>query len=363
MSSAESKRFRRGYVGVDSPGEYPILGSREDGSTYSASISVGTGGYITLVTFIDSDVDLEALTITRGDKVRIAATGDEYLIDYVAGENTLVLQSGPVAPVAATPMSVVAADTPANTARYIYTRAALLGDSAEERRRVALIWTHLGVLDLQDGSPQQIPNWVGACEASGLRTALQPQQSLTRTEVSYINSAPSMYTEFPSDILDEMAARGVWIVTQRSADRVPYIRHQITTSVSNGSLYYEDSVGTNVDTVCFGIDDIVEPLIGKRNATAKTVTEIKNLLVDFLSDLTEDDYDSVLGSQIVNFYNKAGDAGTLDVEIDANFKDRINVTVVLEIPLPLNNIKVVVLARTIRLTNGTTVNALSTSVI
>lgn len=363
MSASDQKRFRRGYVGVDSPGEYPILSSRGDGSTYSASISAGTGGNITLVTFQDNDVNLELLEITRGDKFRIDATGDEYLIDFVAGEKTLVLQEGPVAPVAVTPSSVIAADTPANTARYVWTQAAVLGANPEERRRVSLIWTHRGVLDLKDGNPTAIPNWVGACEAAGLRTALQPQQSLTRTEVSFINSAPSMYTEFSSAVLDQMAARGVWIVTQRSADRVPYIRHQITTSVSNGSLYYEDSVGTNVDTICFGIDDIVEPLIGKRNATPKTVAEIKNLLIDFLSDQTEDAYDSVLGAQIVNFYNKAGEAGTLDVEIDANFKDRINVTVILEIPLPLNNIKVVVLARTIRLDNGTTVNALSTSVL
>jgi hypothetical protein len=359
------KRFRRGYIGTDSPGEYPILDVRNDETTFSASIALGTNNLFNLVTFVDEDgdLDLEQLVITRGDKLVISADGAEYPIEAVTGATTLLLQVGPALAVAATPVTLVAADTPENTARFVYNRSERLGSTVEEDRRISNLWSHRGVLDLQDGTPRVIPNRFGACEAAGLRTALQPQEGLTRTEMTYITDAPAMHTLFTPALLDSMAARGVWIVTQNSPDSVPFIRHQITAAVSNGSLYYEDSAGTNIDAVCFAIDAVIEPKIGKRNATPRTVSEIKNELIDMLSDLTEEAYDSIIGPQLANFYNTAGEQGTIDVEIDPVFKDRINVRVVLEIPLPLNNIRVVVLARTIRGDGGTTVNTVSTSVI
>lgn len=361
LSAPGVKRFRRGYVGTDSPGEYPVLAARADGSTYSATISLGSNGLYNLVTFVDADLNLETIFMQRGDLFRI--NGASFAIEEVTGPDTLLLQVGAVAAVAAAPATVVAADTPENTGRYVWKRSERLGNGVEEDRRIANLWTDHGVLDTGDGSPRVIPNRFGACEAAGLRTALQPQQGLTRTEMTYITDAPSMYTRFTPAVLNEMAANGVWIVTQNSADSAPYVRHQLTTAVSSGSLFYEDSAGTNIDAVCFLLDDIIDPLIGKRNATPRTVAEIKNLLIDALNDLTESAYDSQLGPQLAGFYNTAGEAGTLDVSINPTFKDRVDIRVVLEIPLPLNNIRVVVLARTIRADGGTTVNLVSSSIL
>lgn len=362
MSVEGVKRFRRGYVGTDSPGEYPILSVGPDGLGYRATVTAGSGGLINLVSFAGTTLDLEILTITRGD-LMILSDGSKYPIEAVTGPRTLVLQGGvPSAITTASFVTLVAADTPENTARFVWQRSQRLGAGAEQDRRIANIWTDDGVIDRQDGFPQRVPNRFGACEIAGIRTALQPQQSLTRTEVSYITDAPTMYTRFTQEILDEMAANGVWIVTQRSSEAIPVVRHQLTTATNNGPLFYEDSAGINVDSVCFAIDAIVDPLIGKRNATAKTVAEIKNLLLDMLNDLTEADYDSVLGPQLAAFYNTNGDIGTLDVSINATFKDRVDVRVVLEIPLPLNNIRVVVLSRTITL-GGAAVNALTTSTL
>lgn len=359
-SLKEIKRFRRVYVGTDSPGEYPILSVHSDSSPYLATITSGDNGY-NLVTFTDAGVDLELITITRGDKLYLPGADTSYVIDRVTGPDTLVLSAGPVAAVPETSVQVIAADTAANVGRYVSGRSQRIGTSAEERRRINNVWTDNGIYDNGDGVINVIPNRFGAAEMAGLRTAIQPQQSLTRTEVSFITDAPSMYTRFPSSVLNDMAANGVWIIAQNAPDTVPFIRHQITAEVSSGSLFYEDSAGVNIDSVCFAIDDIVDPLIGKRNATSRTVIELKNALLSILNDLTESAYDSVIGPQLVNFFNALGDSGTLDVALDPVLKDTINVGVTLEIPLPLNTIRVTVAARTIRLDGGTVVNALTVS--
>jgi hypothetical protein len=361
-SLKEIKRFRRIYVGTDSPGEYAIMDQREDGTPYLATITAGDNGN-NLVTFTEDDVNLDPRIISRGDKLYLPGTDETFIIDRVSGSDTLVLAAGPVNPVAETTARVIAADTPENVARFVYGRSQRIGTNVEERRRINNVWTDNGIYDVGIGTSPIIPNRFGAAEIAGLRTAIQPQQSLTRTEVSYITDAPSMFTRFNSEVLNTMAANGVWIITQNSPDAIPHIRHQITAEVSSGSLFYEDSAGVNIDSICFAIDDIVDPLIGKRNATNRTVVEIKNLLLNLLNDLTESAYDSVIGPQIVDFFNAAGDVGTLDVAIDPVLKDTINVGVVLEIPLPLNNIRVTVLARTIRLDGGTVVNALTVTVL
>ena len=364
MSAPTVKKFRRAYVGTDSPGEYPIIDVKEDDTAYTADIQVGGGGLYNLVTF-DDELDLSLYTITAGDFLQVTGTGAKYAIEEVQAATlpggiptlALVLAEDVGFPMTGAAVKVIAADTPENTARFVWQRSGRLGSNTEQDRRISNIWQDSGNL-----GGTVIPNRFGACEIAGIRTALQPQQGLTRTEVSFIDSCPAMYTKFRPSLLDEMAAHGVWIVTQNSAEGVVYIRHQLTTAVSNGSLYYEDNAGVNVDTICFGLDDINDPLIGKRNATPNTVIEIKHKGIAYLSSLTKESLLTPdLGPQIVNFYNSAGEAGTLDVAIDPNFKDRIGEFVIVEIPLPLNNIRIVVQGRTIK-NDGVFVNAITTSV-
>lgn len=363
MSMPTVKRFRRCYVGTDSPGEYPILDMQEDTSPYTASVDQGIGGLYNLVAFQD-EVVFATYTFTRGDYLELTGSGERYLIDTV-DEITLpggvpsiavTLQQDVGFPITATSVKIIAADTAANTGRYVWKRSARIGQGVEQDRRISNIWQDDGTRD-----SVTIPNRFGACEIAGLRTALQPQQGLTRTEVTFIDACPTMYTKFKQSVLDEMAANGVWIIAQNSAEGSCYIRHQLTTAVSNGSLYYEDNAGTNVDTVCFALDDIVDPLIGKRNATARTVLEIRSKASAMLTSLTKESYDSIVGPQLVSFFNSNGDTDSMDVTIDPNFKDRVNMVVGIEIPLPLNNVRIYVKARTIK-DDGLIVNSVSVTV-
>lgn len=343
MSEESIKRFRRAYIGIDSPSEYYKLRLHADDSPYLGAVTLGAGGKYTLVTFSDADADLEAAGVTAGDLLEVAGSGERYVIAEVTGADTLLLVSGPDVPIATTALAVVAADTAENIGRYVYTVAEALGAGVEEDRRVNGVWIDDGT---NDGT--SIPNRFLAAEIAGLRSAAVPQKGLTRTEVLSVDAAPSMYTKFTDAVLNDMAARGVWIVMQRSPDTPCFVRHQITTAVSNGSLYYEDSAGVNLDDISFKIDALIDPTIGKSNAVSKTMSILKNKVVSMLDGLTQADSGSLVGPQIVAFYNAEGIEGTIDISLDPVMKDTFNFFIEVEIPLPFNTARIKLRGRTVR---------------
>lgn len=353
MSADDVKKFRKVYGSTDSPGEYPILTTVDNGQAVTATVTAGDGGAFTLVTFNQDAVDLEALSISKGDKLKVTGSGATYLIDRRTGPKTLVLQAGPAAPLtAAGAVEIIAAETDANIARFVWQRSQRLGSGVSQDRRIVNIWTHNGIVDTQDGSFVRIPNRFLAAEVAGYRTALLPQESMTRKPVSVITDAPAMYSMFGRAVLDEMAANGVWIVTQNGPNLTPFHRHQLTTAASDNPLYNEDNAGVIYDFVCFDIDDIYEPLIGNRNVTRQTQVELKNLILAKLVEATQADPTSVVGPMLVDFYGRSGESGTVDVDFDPDFRDSFLIFSELEIPLPLNNVRVRLLARTINV-NGT----------
>ena len=168
---------------------------------------------------------------------------------------------------------------------------------------------------------------------AGLRSAVQPQQGLTHTEVRFVGSAPSMFTKFTEGHLDDVASSGTWVITQEYEDGPRFIRHQLTTDTDNGNLYYEDSVGTNLDEISYSINARLLHYIGKRNANASTVIDIYNDVFSILTDRTTAQTGIAVGAALNGFSG-------LEVKIDDVFKDRVNVDVDLTLPLPLNTIVV-----------------------
>src|SRR5690606_9739283 len=171
-------------------------------------------------------------------------------------------------------------------------------------------------------------NWETAAYIAGLRQLMPPQQGMTYAEVPAVSSAPTMYSKFTEDDLDFMAASGVFIVTQEHDGGSVFVRHQLTTETSKGSLYYEDNITTNFDNICYLTDDIIRGYIGHRNATSQTVQQLKVEIENMLSLQTQGA--GQIGPALIGFEN-------LVVEIDPNLRDRINVSAHLIFPLPMHN--------------------------
>lgn len=184
----------------------------------------------------------------------------------------------------------------------------------------------------------ELDNMYIAAGIGAYRSSLLPQQGMSRKNLSWIYGVPDMYELFDEDELNEAAANGTFIITQDDEDSPVYIRHQLTTQTDSGVMYYEDSVGVNIDNICYGLKDIIEPFIGQRNATEETLQEIKNRVTDYLVSLTNTGVsmdDRKIGPQISSV-----DLASVIVQIDPVLKDRIVVSADVVIPLPINTIVV-----------------------
>lgn len=330
MSDKEIKNFRRAYVGVDSPGSYPALAPATGDPNFTATVSDYNGQGNLLVTTAD-DVDFTLLDIGDGDRfILTGATDAEYEIAEVISENELVLKTGPTAPISpAEPFELWRADTPESQVDYVIQRSRALNS-----RRAVNVWVEDGTR-LIGGLSTKVPNRFVAAEIAGLRCAVLPQQGLSMTEVQSITDCPAMYIRYTRVDLNRAAAEGVFIITQEAESGTVFIRHQLTTDPNNGSLYYEDSAGVNIDDLSFRFKDVLTGYVGKKNVTADTLADIYNDCRTILSEASQTDRAADFGPQLNGFEDPV-------VEADPILKDRVNVYAKVEIPLPLNQLAVTI---------------------
>lgn len=327
MSNWDVKRWRRAYVATNNPEAIAI----DDTGDIEVLVDASTN----ILTIVAGNFDLVENNISEGDIVRVVSPAADLVVQSVLGNDTLLLKSGQVSADIDTPTAVEIwqGNTGRTQVRFAIARSNQLGT-----RRAINVWTDSATILTEDGE-QVIENIYLAAEVAGLRSAALPHQGLTRTEIRGATSATLLRTKYTEALLNEAAANGVFIVTQDAANQPLYIRHQLTTDTTKGSLYYEDSVGANIDEISFAVENIVRNYIGKYNATPDTVRMIRNRLSEMLYARSQSDRLVELGPQILEF-----DENQIEVEIDPVLRDQINVRLHLVLPLPLNRIVVDIFA-------------------
>jgi hypothetical protein len=271
-------------------------------------------------------------TVKPGDKVELVATGAKYTIARVSSSRVLVLENGPVNGKEGAVIRLVKADTPVNAGEYVAAVAERLNN-----RRFTVVFCDRGTVQDVDAhdNPRTVvvPNRFLAATVAGIASAVVPQAPITRTEVTTIDAATRMYTQYTQLMLDDIAKHGVLLITQDVKNQPCYIRHQLTTETDKGSLYYEESCTRNLDNISYSITDILEQYIGRSNVTPSALRSITNSVTDVLNSFTQDGPNDLIGPSLINWTD-------LSVGQDPVFKDRVIIRVKLYLPLPLNNIKV-----------------------
>jgi hypothetical protein len=189
----------------------------------------------------------------------------------------------------------------------------------------------------EDDRVVEVPNRFLAAEIAGISSAVVPQQSITHTVIQGIDKASRMYSRYTTAQLDDIAASGVLIVTQDTKGTDCYIRHQLTTEMDKGNLYFEESCTRNLDNISYALADIVNGYIGKANVTTSALRAIKIDITAALDEFTQNSTDDMVGPSLVDW-------DSLEVYQDPKFKDRVIINVNLYLPLPLNNIKLFAMA-------------------
>lgn len=337
LSQPEVKRWRRTLCGLDNPGTYMIANRDLKEKQLTAKIApygeVGVSYENTLMQMPSSlDFDLTNIrlngSIVRlrpGDQVRFEYSGVQGTIKTVMSSKELLLAEGLTTTISeAEPISIWKSDTATNNIEYVTAFA-----EAMNSRRVTVVWCDKGVLA---GSSDVVENKFIAAEVAGISSAVVPQAGITRTEVQSVTNAVNMYTKYRQDQLDDIASKGVMIITQDSKGAPCYIRHQLTTEMDKGALYYEESPTRNLDNISYAMVDILEKYIGRANVTPSALTAIKLEVISRLNLFMEDSPDPMIGPSLINW-------DSLEVVQDPKFKDRIIIRVHLYLPLPLNGIR------------------------
>ena len=231
----------------------------------------------------------------------------------------------------ATAIELIKADKVANTVEYVGAIA-----HKYSSRRASVVFCDGGTTT-EDDRVVEVPNRFLAAEIAGISSAVVPQQSITHTVIQGINKASRMYSRYTTAQLDDIAASGVLIVTQDTKGTDCYIRHQLTTEMDKGSLYFEESCTRNLDNISYALADIVNKYIGKANVTTSALRAIKIDITAALTEFTQNSTDDMVGPSLVDWDN-------LEVYQDPKFKDRVIINVNLYLPLPLNNIKLFAMA-------------------
>ena len=331
-SAPEVRRFKRAYAAVDTPFTSPIMTKVGEGAVL-ATISAGDDGN-NLVTVTNEGVDLTGELIRPGHVVRYSYSANEWGDDVystatvreVLSSNEIMLKSGISAPV--TPASKIEIWAP--TTAEFQTDALVRRYSSLNARRMPMVWSDTP----RDGNNTLFSSIYLAAHIGGLRSAILPQQPLTDTEITIASSARGMFARFTTEQLDRIAAAGAFIVTQDNPVGPVYVRHQLTTETDKGPLYYEDSIGVNMDDISFEMDDIVSQYRGRYQATQDLADVLQSRIDTALRDRTFVPVDTpLLGPALADYRD-------LVVRIDPVIRSKIIIEVTLVFALPFNQVEV-----------------------
>jgi len=324
-SSSTVRNVRRGYCGIASPGKYLVLSKKADNTNFTATVSPSGDGFL-LVTVVAgaSEVVFGDLGLVAGDLVEL--DGAEYPLASVVSDSELLLSQGPDTQInPAVTLRVFKADTVASQASWLLEQAASLAN-----RRISLCWTERGT-NIVDGVSTVIPSRFGAAFVAGLRSYLAPSVGMTRQAVSTYVRTPRMYSRYRVSDLDAIAAGGIMIIGQESKTGSVRIRHQLTTDVDHGILYWEDNIGVRLDALQLETDAVLDDVIGKVNTTEEAVGQIRARLIEMLEAKRKVAIGATAGPLIDGYNN-------LVVAINLALADRIEVSYNVAIGPPLNTI-------------------------
>lgn len=246
---------------------------------------------------------------------------EEYVVDQVLSENSLLLYTGSDAPVTQAQRVEIWHNRNRNEiAEDIAQQAGSLSN-----RRVCAVWPdQVG----EAGTTQ--PGYYLAAALAGLVSGVVPHQPLTNVEVAGFDDFTRSYKYFNETQLNRMAEAGVWIVTE-DRDGTPHTRHALTTDNLDLNRR-EEMIRRNVDSMSYLFLRRLRPFIGRTNVQPGMLRRLKFEVETIINFLANNGNTEELGSQLIS-----GEIRKLQVH--PLLKDRIEIVLDLVVPAPLNNIE------------------------
>lgn len=284
-------------------------------------------------TFYDRNASYLTDGIAAGHYLSILSGSLEgrYQIGSIVSDKELVLESA-VFGVAASVDSInyqvdrdfTKAEQAANVKGY--------GESIGSRR---VVHTWPDVLKAPVGlSIEDLPGYFAGSVVAALVTGLPTQQGFTNLAVSGFLGLDHSSRYFSESQLDIIADGGNFILAQDGPNQPLYVRHQLTTDRS-AIKFQELSVTKNVDFIAKFLRTTYAPFIGVYNIVDSTIDTLKTTATAAISFLKDKTIFPKIGGVI-----RSG--SLILIEEDPNQLDTVNMRFGFQIPLPLNNIDIVI---------------------
>lgn len=199
-------------------------------------------------------------------------------------------------------------------------------------RRVVHCWPD--ILKVPVGqSTYDVPGYYGCCTVAALTTGLPTQQGLTNLAVSGFLGFEHSTRYFTEEELDTIASGGTFIFAQDTESTPLYVRHQLTTDRSS-IKFQEYSITKNVDYIAKFWRTTYAPFIGQYNIIDTTLDALKTTATSGLKFLVD--------NRIPRFGGVIRSGSLVSCEESTEAIDTVNVRISHNIPIPLNNIDIVI---------------------
>lgn len=335
--SGSTKAFLRGcFLNSQAPSVKAIASSTftTDAGVIEAILEDNpdvTGTQYTRLSVVSDNIDLIAKSdVKAGDLVRYFYESDgfgnesyqEYVIDEVVNEHTVILKSGADIPVSVgQKVEFWRTQTHDAVADDYGDISASFGDN-----RVVHVWP-----DTFTDGELTVPGYYLCAILAGQRSSTAPHRPLTNVEVPGVTDVPRSYAFMDEEDLDTMASKGTWVVTKDPLTGTIYTRHALTTSLVDINRK-EESVRCNADAVGLALFNRVKPYIGRANVTPRLAELIYGQIRSELDILTSVEPSPEIGPAVLSGPN----TGILSVERHATQKDKMVIRVSTELPAPFN---------------------------
>lgn len=273
--------------------------------------------------FIDSDAEfITGGKVTAGDKLVIynGASAGEYIITNVLSNTELTVNKQLLVFEGGLEYQIKQGDaSKQDLANWISTLSASFAE-----RRVIHVYCPLVGRSNDGASVEVLPGYFYNCIISGLIQVMAPQAGMTNmsmpgfTQVFYVSD---FFTEKQLDII---AGGGTFIIMQHNKWSVPYVRHQLTTDMSMIEKR-ELSCVKDLDYIAKMGRETLRPYIGRFLVNEVTMTTLYSVANAFLAKCKEDG--------LIN----RGDL--IKIYVDPNARDTVIICIEVELPVPLNKIK------------------------
>lgn len=327
MSVPEQGRWRIAFVSTQEQNPAPIITANSNDSV--ALATTDSSGY--LDRHSSSDVLFITDGVRAGDLVRIQygvdvygnTTYNTYVVDQVISETRLKLVTYPN-PIVGT------------ASKFEIWRTLKPSEIAEQIGDVASSFASRRVYHVFPGALPSggvdVAGYYLCAAIAGVIGSVVPQQGLTNVEILGFDNVDTVVDRFSRTHLDNMANKGVWIVTQDLSSSQLYTRMQLSTLVTDLNTR-ELSLVKNIDSVSYYFLGKLKPYIGRANVTPTSIEVIRTQLEGGIAYLRSAGFNPLIGGQVLE--------GTRVTKLQQHpqLKDRIECIIEVVAPYPLNNIE------------------------